>query len=472
MTSGISLHRFLLTRLLGLVLPIVLGGMAVHWYFQRRLLAAQFDESLVEKATILATLVTAHGEDMKLEFADEFMPHYSREVRPHAFQVWYPDGRSLERSYSLRGEDLPFRHGPLGDPSVFETTLASGARLRCVGVEFPARLGNDPDLPSGPPVIIAVGAEAAQLEEALRQGYLEVAITGIVSVVGISIFVLLALRRGVRLLDRIVKEVEGITPGSLERPLDESRAPEEIRPILASLNRSRETLRGFVERERRFTADVAHELRTPIAELRSAADIALRWPDEESRNRLGIDARDIALQMGSLVESLLELATIEADGIREEGVAMDLREVVDLVVHHAGRNHAGSREIALDAPGSLPLDSRPELWEVAARNLVDNAVSYSPPGARIQVLLRRHGRGASLAVSNPTQSIDPESLARCTERLWRASRDPNDPNHFGLGLSIVQAACGKLGHRLSVRLEAGVFHATISPEAGGPAEEA
>lgn len=472
MTSGISLHRYLLTRLLWLVLPIVLGGMGVHWYFQRRLLESQFDESLVEKAAILATLVTGDQDELNLDFADEFMPQYSREVRPYVFQVWYPDGRSLERSYSLQGEDLPFLHGPLANPAVFETTLVSGSRLRCVGIEFPARLETDPDSPPKPSVVIALGADVAQLDEKLEKGHLEVAITGVVSLAGISLFVAIALRRGVRLLNRIVTEVEGITPGSLEKPLDENRAPEEVRPIVASLNRSREALRALVERERRFTADVAHELRTPISELRAAADVALRWPDEESRNRLAVDSRAIALQMGSLVESLLELATIASEGSPPDVVGMDLTEVVHQVVAHVDRTRAGDREIVFDSSNPLRLDSRPELWEVAARNLLDNAVSYSPPGARIQILLRRDGDGASLTVSNPTLSLDPESLPRCTERLWRGDPARGDATHFGLGLSIVQAACEKLGHRLLLRLESDLFQATISRKAVGSEQDA
>ncbi|MFN0007075.1 MAG: sensor histidine kinase [Planctomycetota bacterium] len=468
MTSGPSLHRYLLTRLLWVVLPIVLGGMAVHGCFQRRLLEDQFDAALVEKATVLATLVTGDRESLQLDFADEFMPEYSRAERPFVFQVWYPDGRSLERSYSLHGQDLPFRRGPLAEPAVFEATLGSGTRLRCVGVEFPARLGKAPHGPSGTSVVIAVGAGLEQLEAALEKGRLEVAITGIVSVAGIAVFVFLALRRGVRLLRTVVAEVEGLSPGTLGKPLDEERAPDEIRPIVASLNRSREALRALVERERRFTADVAHELRTPIAERRAAADVALRWPDEDSRNRLGVDARAISLQMGSLVESLLELATIESDCTGEPVEPFDLRELVLRVVEHARRSHGASREIEVDAPEAVSIESRPRLWEVAARNLLDNAISYSPAGARIRVIVRRDGDGASLAVSNPTQSIDAASLPRCTERLWRADRRPGDASHFGLGLSIVQAACDKLGHRLELGLEAGVFHAAVSRTAAFP----
>jgi signal transduction histidine kinase len=463
MAGPSSLHRYLLTRILLVVVPIVLLGVAVHWRLERRLLQEQFDVSLVEEAAILATLVTQHGNALKLEFADEFMPQYSRAEHPSFFEIWYPDQRPLERSYTLQGENLPFLRGTLEDPQTFTATLASGATLRGVAIEFPARLGSDLDGASPSSVVIAVAAETAELEATLRRGYKQVALTGCVSAVGIAAFVVLALRRGVHLLERAVGEVERITPGSLQRPLDERAAPEEIQPLIGALNRCLRLIGGFVERERRFTADVAHELRTPIAELRAAADVAQRWPDEESKSRLADHAGAIALQMGALVESLLELAVLEGADGGGEVKQLDLAHLVACQAEHVGRGHPSAKEVELHLPPALALASRPELWEVVVRNLLDNALSHSPPGAHIDVRLRADGDGAHLSVRNPAGSLDPASVARCTERLWRKDPREGTDRHFGLGLSLVQAACAKLGHALSVSLEQGTFHATISP---------
>ena len=122
----------------------------------------------------------------------------------------------------------------------------------------------------------------------------------------------------------------------------------------------------------------------------------------------------------------------------------------------------GPLQLTPHAPGALHIQSHPLLWEIAVRNLLDNALAYSPVDGEITVVVRADGNGARLAVSNPTELLDEESARRCTERLWRAARDRDGDRHFGLGLSIVQAACEKLGHRFDVQLERGVFHATIS----------
>lgn len=460
MVRTISLRHYLLTRLLWFIVPTVVAGMGVHWYFERALLREQFDAGLVEKAMTLATLVTEKEARLELEFADEYMPSYSRDELPFFFQIWHPSGQVIERSYSLHGEDLPFSRGTLAEPEVLQLTLESGIEVRCVGIEFPVRLGTDPAVHPAASVVIALGADISLLNKHLRAGLIEVALTGLTSVLGISLVVLLALRKGVRLLECVAEDVDSITPASLAKPLDEAEAPEEIRPIVVSLNKSLWTIRTFVERERRFNSDVAHELRTPIAELRAAADVALRWPDSKSASTLAETVRAVSEHMGGLVESLLELATLESNDDGKTLEPCDLSRSIRLLVDQAQRSAGEGREISVDAPEGLVFASHPRLWEVAVRNLLDNALSHSPPGSAITVLVRPDGDGACVRVSNPTDSLNEEDVRRCADRLWRAEKRPDD-GHFGLGLAIVQAATAKLGHRFEVRSSQGVFHALI-----------
>lgn len=457
-----SLRKYLLARLLWLILPIVLAVMAVHWYIESRLLRALFDEALEDKAKTLATLVTENKGRFELEFADEYMPEFSRAENPYYFQVWLPDGAPLERSVSLRGRDLPYEFGSLDQPRAFYATLPDGLELRCVGIEFPTRLGTDPAVNAATSVVLVLGAGSGLLQATLLKGYVEVLLTGAIATLGITAVVFLALRRGVRLLERVGTEVERINPSTLQEPLDEELAPAEIRPIVRSLNRSLQVIRGFVERERRFNADVAHELRTPIAELRAAAEVALQWPDDEARGTLAVHAQGIALQMGSLVESLLELARLESVGEASAPEEMDLERFIELQVDQAMREDAGGRKAQVRTSGPLRLASYPALWEVVARNLLGNALIYSPPGSCVEVDLRPDGAGAHLCVANVAEGLDEAEVGRCTERLWRGARAQDAAHHSGLGLSIVEAACARLGHRLSVGLKGGVFSATVS----------
>ena len=464
MEGRLSLRRYLSSRLLWLILPIVLAVMALHWHIESSMLHELFTKSLHDKATTLATLVTRHDGRLEFEFADEYMPEYSGGPDAYVFQIWLPDGTPIERSRSV-AEDLPRNHGPLDEPRTFTHSLADGRELRCLGIEFPLRLGTPAGAETAPSVILVVGARSEVLDRVLWKGFLKVAATGVVSIVGIALVVFLCLRRGVRLLERIADRVRSLAPSSVTRDLDELAAPVEIRPIVRSLNDSLRAIRGFAQREHRFHGAVAHELRTPIAELRAAADVALLWPNDESAKKLAVDARAIAVQMGGVVESLLELSQLEAEGPEAVPERFDLAHRVRLQVDEAIRRDGARRDVRVDVQNGFEVTSHPELWDVCLRNLLDNAMSYSHAEAAIEVRLEPEGGGARIRVSNPTEDFEEGTLEHCTERLWRGRRSRNDGSHFGLGLSIVAAACMRLGHRLEVDHRDGCFHAVIRPSA-------
>jgi two-component system sensor histidine kinase QseC len=461
MISAPSLRSTLRWRLLGLLVPLVLASMAVHWILERNLLLHQFDEGLVEKAKTLATLATEEGGRLELNFADEYMPEYSRAEQPYCFQVWHADGRPLERSYSLGGADLPLLRGTLDQPARFEAELPDGRTLRCVAVEFPLRLGSAAEGEAARSVVIALGAESAALRAPLRRGLTEVALTGLLSVAALALGLQITLRNGVGLLERVAREVDAAPAASLTRPFEESRAPLEVRPIVASLNRALAALRERVEREQRFALNVAHELRTPISELRAAADVALRWPDEESARTFARDARAIALQMSELVESLLALAELESTETSGARQRFDLSGCLASLVEQVEKEAAGGARIALYVPRELRLDSVPRLWEVTLRNLLDNALSHSPAGSQIRVFARPDRDGALVWVSNATRSPGPDSGEPGAEPDGTTRGRPSASGHFGLGLSIVEAATAKVEHRFAVRWSDGVFHATV-----------
>lgn len=466
MARSFSLRSYVFHRLLWLLMPVQVMGVAIHWHLESGLIRREFDRGLVEKATTLATLVTERGSELELNFADEFMPYFSPAESPYYFQVWYPDGRLLERSRSLEGQDLPFALESLEAASGAGITLPDGEKVRCVSILFPVRQGSDPEPHPLGRVAIAVGASADQLRGDLRVGMQEVAVAGTISVLCTFLAVLLSLKHGVRLLENVAQEVVSISPSSPTPAFDVDRVPDEIRPIVASLNRSMLTIRAIVERERRFNSDVAHELRTPIAELRTAADVALHWPDSETSRRLAVRAQEISVQMSRLVESLLELANLDSmdQGPPEE--AFDLARLVTLQVEDFLRQRP-ERRISVDVEEELFLSSRPALWEVIVRNLIDNALSHSGSDDVPALELGRDGAGARLCISNAAPDLSAETVELCRNRLWRARPREECRDHAGLGLSIVEAAAARIGHHLEVRLEGGLFQATISRSGSG-----
>src|SRR5262249_9793902 len=138
------------------------------------------------------------------------------------------------------------------------------------------------------------------------------------------------LERGLSPLARLGAQADAIGSESLATRFPVTGVPAELVPIGHRLNDLLARLDSAFERERRFTAAVTHELRTPIAELRSACDVALRWP-EESRASLA-EAHEVSIQMGRLVEALLELRRGETGSLSIDLERVDPAELLDGVL--------------------------------------------------------------------------------------------------------------------------------------------
>jgi two-component system sensor histidine kinase QseC len=232
-----------------------------------------------------------------------------------------------------------------------------------------------------------------------------------------------------------------------EQPVTLVAAPQEMLPLLAALNGLLSRIAALIDAERRFTADAAHELRTPIAAIRAQAQAALGAVDDSERRRTLNRTLAGCDRAAHLVEQLLTLARLEATS-PGRNVAIDLafqaRETIALA---AGNALLRDQDIELDALQPCKLDADPALVGVLIRNLVDNAVRYSPKGARIRIAVERRGDEAWLRVEDSGPGLAADDLARLGERFFRVLG--NDQSGSGLGWSIVRRIARAQGARLS-----------------------
>jgi two-component system OmpR family sensor kinase len=231
--------------------------------------------------------------------------------------------------------------------------------------------------------------------------------------------------------------------GNLE-PLGEGDLPAEIAPIAGAVDALIERLRGALEAERSFTANSAHELRTPIAAaLAQTQRLASELDDEAARAR----ARSIAAslrRLSGLSEKLLQLAKAEGGGLVAERPA-PLGPVLRLVVEEIDRRRDVGDRLVVEIPGDggAACDLDADAFAILARNLVENAVIHGPEEGRIVV--RFDGR--VLEVENDGPAVAPEVLARLGRRFERgATRGEGS----GLGLAIVAAICRGVGARFEM----------------------
>jgi signal transduction histidine kinase len=248
-----------------------------------------------------------------------------------------------------------------------------------------------------------------------------------------------------------------ISPTRIDLRLPTQRMPKEILPLVEAVNQAFDRLEQGFRVQRDLTADVAHELRTPLAVLRMRAESVA---DGAVRERLLADI-DV---MTRLVDQLLSVAELETVVIAPDEAA-DLRQVcLEVVEHLAPLAVQQGKAVELAAAGgAVWVHGRSDLLFQAVRNLVENAVRYSPSGAAVTVEVQESGRARVL---DRGPGVPPELKDRLFERFWQGRRKERSAvrEGAGLGLSIVAQIAEQLGGRVSVEDRAGggaVFSLTL-----------
>ncbi|MFU8894869.1 MAG: ATP-binding protein [Gammaproteobacteria bacterium] len=258
-----------------------------------------------------------------------------------------------------------------------------------------------------------------------------------------------SIRRGLLPLDRLASEVAARTPDNLA-PLSGGEVPTEARPLVNSINRLFARVSRTLENERRFTADAAHELRTPLAALKVQTQVALLSTDAPMRKKALHQIESGVDRAGHLLEQLLRLARLDPVQRLEQPVPVALaalvREAIGVV--RGAHPEADRRLVAALPAAEVHVPGDPELLRVALRNLLDNAVRYSRPGDSVRVALEATGREVALSVHDSGPGVPEEAVGKLAERFYRG-RD-HSTQGTGLGLAIVTRIVELHGARLSL----------------------
>lgn len=214
--------------------------------------------------------------------------------------------------------------------------------------------------------------------------------------------------------------------------------PVEVRPLFEAINRLFGKIGKAMSQQQRFTADAAHELRTPLAGVRANAQLLSRMDLSPKGRETCVDLLSGVDRCTRLVSQLLQLAGVEPmtpGTLRTTSVSAD-RVIVELMAEQQARLAAKAIRSEVDAtPASL--DCEPGLFEMLMRNLIDNAIRYVPPGSRIRITCARtQAGGVHIEVSDDGPGIAPALRERVFDRFFRipGSHEPGS----GLGLSIVR----------------------------------
>ncbi|WP_394227771.1 sensor histidine kinase [Paracoccus marcusii] len=260
----------------------------------------------------------------------------------------------------------------------------------------------------------------------------------------LAMLIWVSVGRGLAPLAHLESTLRNRKPDDLS-PLVGVGDPREIRPVRRALNSLFQRLDDVRRTERDFTAFAAHELKTPLAGLRTHAQIARMATDPAVRDRALVTITTSVDRTDRMVRQLLDLTAIDQDAASVErlNVANLLSELAQ-----QSEDQARPREVRLDvqAEGIPPLHAPRILVHSALRNLIENAIQHSPHGGTVRLIASCDGASVAFQVSDEGPGIRPQDRDRVTDRFWRG---PGREVHgSGLGLAIVEAAVQRMGGQL------------------------
>lgn len=416
-------HASLKQRLLVLVLTVIalvwLAATAFTYHDARE----EFDEVLDGHLAQAASLLLVQTSHDLGELETEHAPLLHKYARRVAFQIWDKGQRLRLHSANAPQQALAHKQHGFSDSSI------EGKRWRVFSTRDE----------SGEFLIHV--AERADVRDELAQD-----IAGnllrplLLSLPLLAILLWLAVARGLKPLVSLTREVERREPENLAA-LDASTAPREVKPLIERLNRLFSRIDLSMQKERRFTADAAHELRTPIAGIKAQAQVARMATSDAERNH-ALDNAILGCDRASrLITQLLTLARVDTSRLDMLGHSVmetcQIRDIAaEVIAALAPVAVEKGVQLELLADAETAVHGNPELLRVLLRNLLDNAIQHTPGGTAVQVNISHEQGATCLSVSDNGPGIAEEERARVLERFYRPLG--TQASGSGLGLSIVK----------------------------------
>ncbi|SCX71165.1 sensor histidine kinase [Variovorax sp. EL159] len=441
---------WMLTPLL-LLVPVSIG---VTWLVAQGIANAPFDRALEHNVKALAELVTVKEGEPRFTLSQSAREILRADDTGHVYYQLV-DGHGV----LLSGErDLP--HPNVDDPPGPNVVLLHNSEVHDKPVRV-ASLWIASDREDVPPSLLQL-AETREKQSVLAAEIIKGVLLPQFAILPLAVLLIwLALVRGIKPLSVVEARIRERRPGDLS-PLDESSVPLEVVPLVSSVNELLNKLNDSIDTQKRFLADAAHQLKTPLAGLRMQADLAQR--EGANADELKQSLKQIgraSVRATHTVNQLLSLARAEGTSAMTHQQPCDLARLTIEVVREAvpraieKRIDLGYEGAQAGAPGVV-FDGNPTLLKELVRNLVDNALNYTPsapperPGRiTVRVLADPFGHVLLLQVEDNGPGIAETDRELVFEPFYRVLG--NEADGSGLGLPIVREIANQ--HRAQVKLE-------------------
>jgi len=349
-------------------------------------------------------------------------------------------------------------HNPSGFPLEVQAAVPTGQRVLATMLSswhddrgLPIRgLSVMGQLRDGTHVTITVARSLADREALLRRYRRDMALRLLAGLIAAIVLSHLLVRRALRPLRSMATDAATIHAQSLHKRLTVGNAPAELHALSGALNDMLDRLEGGFARVWQFTVDLAHDLRTPIGNLRGTNEVALAHPrtSAEYQALLGSNIEECD-RVSRTIESVLFLARADNPQFALQRTSLDVgTELERLAEYFEGL--ASEAGVNIQVQGRSTVHADRDLFRRAVGNLLSNALRYTPTGDTITLRAEQTDAAVMIAVENPGDGIPAEHLEKLFDRFYRVDRSRNDSaNSTGLGLSIVKSVMELHGGRVS-----------------------
>lgn len=440
--------RWQLTLWYSGVLAVVLAAFGAAIYvLMRRHLLERVDAGLDEELSDVLSEVRPAGR------RDEMLVWLDRRFSRHEgfdFQVTMLDGERIFHNPRLADRTLPIPDLTTVDEAVYTTTARTdGARQRVVSIRVSGTEGE---------LIVQVARSLEAFDHELGELLAALLITG-PATLGVALLggYFLA-RRALAPVDRMTKTAARVSARRLDERLEVANPNDELGRLAQTLNAMIERLENSFRQMQRFTADASHELRTPVAIIRTEAEVALGKPlDDKEKQELLSDILEECLRLTWITDQLLTLSREEAGLLQPVNESVDVSSLVERVVDMMRPLSEIRRQtLTCRTCGKIAVLGDPTRLRQVFYNLIDNAIKYTADGGTIHVAAEANGQSVVVRVRDNGTGIPPEHLPRVFDRFYRVDKARSRAGGgSGLGLSIVKSIVTAHGGRVDVDSKAG-----------------
>ena len=441
-----------LTLIISIILFLVLLflDISVDTYVER-----QFESALVQEGKRLINHIDVENGKISLSLRADLMEEFSAQKLGKYYKIW-ADNEVIVKSDSLStypNFSVPDVKLKSNEYLIKSIELPDGRSGRI----FIYNVGNAKKYNTNYQSDIYLGL--TKVSESLESIQILIDIVFLLTAIATAFFIRYLVNKivsqGLKPIETLNQQIRDINFNDENACFNIVSPPKEIKTIIDELNQFLMVNRSLLQSEQRLTSDIAHELKTPISELMSVTEIAIKYPqNDEVLATFKDDVISISMRMNNIVKSLLMFNKTNSKhfalSTKEIDLVSALHDLIDRF--HSSSNESQSR-INIESPTSLLIQSDYFCIEAILTNLINNALYYSPQSSIVDIDIQAGEGTMALFISNQLSvAMNENDLRSMFEPLWQKDKSRTSEDHFGLGLSIVKRLCRQMNIEISVHL--------------------